>query len=331
MNFSDLIMECRGYLGVIDFQGFHNFRSRQIRDKINVAVDLLSNSAPNVLCLTQQAQLPLVAGQSIYYLTDWALRPLSAYTTDISARKIRFHRAEFVDRSGLRNTAIAAGQFGPWDVGWSPRNIQAVLAGASGASTGATATEGATTVSLAGNPALTAAHVGRMFRLNGEDGDYKIVSFSGSTITVDRPIRARPPMDDNITYTGGYTNVRWEIGPPQRVQIETYPAPTAAYTGMSYRYCLHPRILLNDDDTPEIPREYHHLIWKGALKELSQWQDDISNYAGWASEFAQALNDFKSQDADDIDGQDAPHYESLNDAPAIGMKNDLYFRNQDRY
>ncbi len=153
-----------------------------------------------------------------------------------------------------------------------------------------------------------------MFRLNGESGDYRILQASAGTnvVTIDRPIVSRM-RGVGVTGVGtGYSQVRWECSPPGRVVLRCLPTPSATKT-INYRFLALPRKLLNADQSPEIQEEYHHLIWKGALRLVGAEKGNQTLYGMYAQEYAAALELLKRSDDDETPSDDAPRIERLID------------------
>lgn len=318
MNYNDLQEAVWRFLGNHDTANRVDWRRQEIRDAINMALDEIGTIAPFLWPLNRESTVSLVAGTATYTLDDWCQRALAFWTSDTSAHKIRYNNPRNADRNGMRNTNAAFGTLGPYDLTWAPRNTAAALAGAA-----ASATEGGLTIT--GLTGLASTHVGRMIRLNGEDQDYKIVSISVTTATVDKKIKSRLTGLGTTGLGGNYSAVRWEIGPVGRLQIQILPTPTVTKT-INYRFYALPRRLLNNDETPELPTEYHHLLWKGALRWITGFNEDQNNYSMFKAEYEQGIEMLKRQDQEDMDSEDSPHYDSTLDQYVGGLPVDVSFR-----
>ncbi len=319
MNFGDLVEELWKFTGHPDTGSDRpDYLRQSFRDEINKTIsEICAISAPQTFALVREATLALVAGTDTYYADDWCQRILSMYFTDPSSGytySLRFRRPRNVDMDGSRSPNLVQGQLGRFQVTLAPRTNAAVLSGINGSTTGASATEGAFTITTgSGTPVASSSYVGNMIKLNGDYGDYKILSASNTReYTVDRPIRSRI---SGVTvavngYGAGYTNVKWEISPPGRYRVQFLPKPTIAQT-VNYRYMALPRKLLSNDDVPEILEEYHHLIYKGACLKVAAAKENAGLYGIYQTEFNDAMAQMRKSDIDDVDSTDAPQYEKL--------------------
>lgn len=325
MNLADLRNRCYRYAGLLDQAQQLDWDYQEINDAINTALEIISTKAPFTFCLLREQQLPITNGVQVYTLNDWALRADSYYTTDQAAHKIKVRKARNADRSGIRNPGLQYTILGPFDATWSPANVVPVLSGDANSGITASAVEGQRTVTFSGSPGFTSAHVGRMFKFNGEYGDYKVVGFGTNSLTLDRNIKSRiagPGLGS--THIGpGYTNVRWELGPKLRINIMFLPTPTAPSPQVFLRYAALPRRLLNDDDEPELRDEWHHLIYKGAVKELGLRNEDMETYQAYKQEFDETLNKYYAADQEDQDEEDPVSYESNLHSDFSRLPNDV--------
>lgn len=303
---------------------------QQYKDCLNTAQDeIAATCAPSMEHLIRETTLSIIGGTQDYMLGDWVQRPLSMWTQDIFAHKVRFRRPGTADRDGSRNTVLVPYVLGPYMCSLLPRTNVPALSGAAGSSTGATATEGALTVVFgASNAVLTAAVVGRMLRLNGESADYLITAQDGShTVTVDRPIvsRVRGLGVSNLGPGYAATTCRWEIGPVGRFQLRFLPTPKDSST-LFLRYMAYPRKLIHLSDTPELQEDMHYLIWKGALRAVSATKQNDPMYQMYTNEYATAIALLKASDIDDTDSSDGPHVEMLGDDVPLGVVPGTYSR-----
>lgn len=312
-----------------------NWRLQEIKDGVNTVIKRVARAAPYLFDLTGESTLTIIGGTSVYQLDDYCYRPLSLWTEDANAHKLMARWPRNADRDGSRNPNMAYPSSGPWQYVWQPRNAP-IKSGASGATTGASATAGTTTITLgASATALVAADIGRMIRLNGEQADYKIVTIgaAGRVPTVDRPIQGRiqvaqADLTDGVA--AAYTNVRWDLGHPEGFRLKILPAVPSSTPSMTvyYRYIIVPRIMVNNDDTPPFPEEYHDLIWKGAIAELSLSNENTDAYQAYKTEYESRLAELVAMDNDQDDSDEGPRFESLDDDGGYSSKApiDAYFR-----
>lgn len=302
---------------------------QQYRDALNTAQDeIAATCAPSMDHLIREAALAIVSGTQDYLLGDWVQRPLSMWTEDQFAHKVRFRKALSADRDGLRNTVLVPYVLGPYEVVLLPRTNAAALSNGQGVNNGATATEGGAQIGIGSNNAvLTSAVVGRMVRLNGEAADYKIVSVNSRTITIDRPIVSRIRGLGTTNVGAGYAEntTRWEIGPVGRFQVRFLPMPNMA-SNVKFRYMAYPRKMLSASDTPELQEDMHHLLWKGAMRALGATKQNAAMYQQYTQEFADAISLLKASDMDDVDSNDGPHCEMLGDNIPVGVLPGTYSR-----
>ena len=324
MNLGDLEEAVWRSLGLHDQGNRLDWRRQEIRDALNMALDEVSQAGPLTFSLMREGAIALVAGTDTYALDDWTKRPIGFYTTDAAAHKVMMRLPRAADRDGSRAGNAVFGALGPWQLTLAPRSSTAAKSGDA-----ASAAEGSVTVTKVGGVAWsTVTDVGRMLRLNGENGDYKITAVAGAnSLTVDRPVRGRL-AGTNVTGVGvGYTTKRWEIGPPGRFQIQILPKPSEART-LPYRYQAQPRRVLSASDTPELLEEYHHLLWKRTLHWISGFNEDDASYARFAQEYGAALQELRLRDADDMDSEESANYESMLDGGNMprGLPNDAWSR-----
>lgn len=318
MNFSDLQEECWKNLGYPDPNSDRtNALLQTIRDSLNGAMDdVAATCAPSLDRLTREATIDVVAGTQDYQLGDWVQRPLSMWTEGQYAHPIYFRRALAADRDGSRNSVYVVGSLGPFQAALLPRTQPGDnLNGAAGASTGATATAGTTTVTFgASSTVLTSAVVGKMLRLNGEYADYKILSKdSDHVVTVDRPIITRVSGLGSTAGTG-YSSVRWEISPPGRFKIRFLPNPTAAAT-VYYRYMAYPRKMLNASDEPELQEDMHLILVDGAMKRIAKIKQNAELYGMYGNDYQRFIENLKRSDVDDYSTDDTNQVETLRNMP----------------
>ena len=333
MNFGDLQEQCWGFLGYLDTGQRLDQTRQQVKDAINAAQAEIANASPLAWGLTRESSLAIISGTALYTLDDWCERLLEMWCLDPIAQKVTLRLPRAADRIGIRSTSLGVPEGGPYEVVWYQDTTDAAKSGASGSSTGATVTEGSQSVSKGSSgTAWAASDVGRRLRFNGEDSDYKIATYSSATsITVDRPVRARIKGTGTTGVGAGYTQVRWEIGPAGLKRIQLLPSPTSSAT-LYYRYMVKPRRLINLDDVPEVPNEdFHHLLWKGALAHMTLLKEDLERYGAFRNEYAAALADWRRRDAEVVaDGEDRPHIRGLDERTAERYLPGTYFRGGSR-
>ena len=303
MNFNDLQEACFRFLGLHDSAQRPDWRRQEVKDALNTSLDEVASQPPFLWNLVREADLSVVASTSVYTLDDWVAKPLFIWKSD-TGHKIRFINYRLSGRDHSRYPNAVPASLGPWELTWYPRS-SALLSG-----TAASATEAATSVT--GLSGLTDANsVGRMVRLNGEDGDYKVLSQTGGTAaTVDRAVRSRLTGLGTTGVGAGYTSVRWELSPRDRFCIKFLPTPAEAST-VRYSFLALPRRLVNASDTPEIKEGFHHLLWKGALCKLGAFGEDDASYQRFKGEYEQARDELRKADNDESDSEDSPYFESL--------------------
>ncbi len=322
MNFGDLLETLWVATGYPDTgSDRQDMRVQQYRDALNTILDeICASCAPSLFRLIREDTIALVANQSTYTLNDWCARPLSLYTADQQAHKIRYLRPRTADFSGIRNTNYRYPQFGPYTLTDGMRTIGSILdSNVSGLTGGASVAEDSKSVTFpgaTGTPWDIPAVIGRKFCFNGEDTDYKVVSTNGSGLTLDRHVHSRLTGVGVSNQGVGYTGAPFEISPPGRLQVQILPMPTIPKT-INYRYMAHPRRMINLTDTPELDTQYHHLIWKGALRLISAIKQNADQLQAWQAEYGTALAQLQKSDTDETDSDDAPRFETLNDRSAL--------------
>lgn len=325
MNFNDLQEACWRYLGRHDSGNRLDWQRQEIRDAINRAYDEVVSAVPFMSTLVEENTISLVNGTSIYTLNDWVKRPLSFWTVDSAAHKVQLRLPRGVDRDGSRSTQNYS-TLGPYQLALGMRTATATKSG-----TSATVAEGSTSLTKSGGSNFASTDVGRMIRLNGEDADYKIAAYvSTSAVTLDRAVRSRLTGLGTTGVGSGYTSVRWEMGPVGRFQLNIVPTPTVSGT-LYYRYYRLQRRLVNADDTPEIPEEYHFLLWVGALKWLRDFDEDSESYARAKQEYVEALENLRQMQHDDIDSDEVPPFDTQLYEPGVPLQRDVSFRGSRMY
>ncbi len=321
MNFLALVDKLRWASGYPDIAAsFPDYRLQEYRDAVNQTVDeVMAAMSPSSFNLVKQTTFATVSGTSTYLLDDWAQRILDIYSVDTNyTYQLTYIRPHNADKSGIRNPNIQSiGRYAYTD---GMRTSTAFASGAAGATTGATSA-GTVDVTLGSGITLASTWVGKMFRLNGEDEDYKVTAINNTSkvVTLDKVVRPRM-RGDGVSNAGtayAAATCRWEVGPAGRLQIQILPTPTEIRT-LSVRYMSLPRRLIADSDTPEIASEYHHLIWKGALRIVGASKSNADNYQIWSNEFQNAIQSFKKGDVDDQASTDSPPIERLCDKGFLG-------------
>ncbi len=315
MNYGTLQERCWNFLSQANTAGRADWKRQEIRDALNEVLYDVAGEPPFIWNLVREFTFDIVPNQSVYTLDDWIARPLALRTEDSNAHRVIFRNWRAVDRDGSRATGAVDGPLGPWQVTWYPRTSAALKSGAA-----ASATEGST--SITGLSGLNASDVGRMLRLNGEETDYKIVSQSVTACVVDRAVRSRLSGEAVLGVGLGYSSVRWEISPPGRYRLEFVPKPTMTKT-VHMKALVLPRLLLQDNETPEILTERHHLLWKGALRQLSALMEESENWQRYATEYQDALRQLRANEQDDADNEEGPWIETLYDRTGRFNRNQL--------
>lgn len=269
-----------------------------------------------------------------YHLDSQVDHVLEMWTEGQTAHRVTIRGYKASTREGLRNSTWAPATVGPYQVSWLPRSTIGFYDFGAGAAYGATAAEGGINVSFgASSNALGSALVGMILKLNGEDGDYKILTQNGAhAATVDRPIRSR--MAGSMLTNGagpGYTNVRWQIGPRGTPKIRVLPPPSLT-ANLYYSAYDVPRRLLNVDDEPEIPTKYHHLLWKGAMRILALENVKPDMYQMYANEYDKALAMFRKADEDEQSAIDGPSMYLASSSEQVGVRQPgQFFRDYGAY
>ena len=281
-----------------------DYMRQSCKDAINEVQMEAARLRPHLWGLTDETTVSIVVGTQNYYINDWCLRPISFYTKDQAARKIPFRWPANADRDGSRNSGMVFSAYGNWSLSWKPKNIAAILAG-----TGAAVVEGATSVT--GLTGLgTTGYEGRLLRIGGDDNDYKIVSHTATTAVIDKAHRGVLSGLGTTGAAANYSSKKWEIGPPGLYRLEVLPTPTEAVT-LYVRYARRPRRLIADDDVPEIPEEFHNMLWRAALSKVSFAKKDSELFMAGKAEFEELKRELMAHDDSDLqDEDDACFYKS---------------------
>lgn len=342
MNLQDLTNQLYQATGYPDPSSDRlDWQLQSYRDALNTAQDeLVATCSPKLYSLVRERSVAVVSGTAIYRLNDWDLRLLELRSPDNQyAYKLRQVRSRTADRDGSRNSTLQTSSTFDWEYDLAPRTSQALYSSNYPANSsnyvsdlsiyGASATEGSQTITFgsAVNTAnFTPSVVGRMFRVNGESADYMIMTVpTATTITVDRPVRGRLTGLGVTGVGSGYTNAPWEISPTGRLQIRILPSPLASQTLISRTVCL-PRKMIYATDTPAIQEEYHHLVWKGALRLLGSFKQNETMIQTWAQEFSAAIAMLQKADCDDEDSETEPHMQLISDTLNRAVPRGTYIR-----
>lgn len=310
MNFKDLQEDVWRFVGVHDTSLRRDFERQQIKDDINRAMDDIYASAPYFHHMLRESTISVVANTSTYSLNDYCVRPLSLWTDNQYAHKIAWVSPRDADRMGLRNSTITGVEPGPFHVTWIPATTSAAKAGASGASTGVTLSNGSATVTKSGGTAWASSDVGLVIKFNGEDEDYQIATFTNAnSITIDKAYYARLTGSGTSGSATAPSNARWEVSPKGQFQIKFLPTPTSSAT-VNYRYAARPRRLILDDDTPELPGQYHYLISLGAILKSAKYAEDPKAYQMYREQYTVALDKLIKEDRVEMDEEYQSWYES---------------------
>ena len=76
--------------------------------------------------------------------------------------------------------------------------------------------------------------------------------------------------------------------------LHLYPTPDSSAHNYQLRYWLLPTVLQNDTDTPDIPSDWHALLWYYAVAECYWAEDDGSNGQLWEARFEKKLAEFEA-------------------------------------
>jgi hypothetical protein len=308
MNFGDLQEDVWRFIGVNDSTLRHDYLTQQVRDDINRAIDDIYMSASYLWHMVKEGTIDVVSGTSTYALNDYCIKPLGFWTADTYAHKIGFLSPRDSDRNGLRNSTLTGVEVGPWHLTWAPY-ASAYKSGTS--ADGLVLTEGGVAVTKSGGTAWSSTDVGRIIKFNGADDDYKIASYvSANSITIDKPYRSRLVG----VGTSGVGTVpvapRWEVTPAGTYQVQFLPTPGSSKT-VYYRYVARARRLISDDDTPELPGQYHHLISFGAILRTTRYLEDPQSYGSYRDGLASGMERLVQEDRMEMDEE----YQSIYDSP----------------
>lgn len=308
MNFNQLQETVWDVLGVQSSGDRRDCTLQAVKRGINSALVETARAVTQMGYLTREKSITLVPGTNVYYLDDWCRQLRSLYTVDGSAHKVNMRIENIADHEGLRNSTLAiSGTTGPYDaIAWE-RPTTALKSGTVGA-----IAEGTTAFTKTGGDALDSTDVGRMLRINGEDNDYVISAIvSADACTIDRAHRGFLTGNGTTGAAASYTNKKWEVSPAGRIGIRLLPSSSEGGT-LYYRGIFRPKMLVNADEVPELPSEFHDLIWKGALRYMALRGKELEVMMPWINEYSQALQSLKKQDAEDSSDQnDGIRVESL--------------------
>jgi len=312
MNFSNLQEAIWRTLGYHETTQRRDWERQEIRDALNECLMELSRLRPYLWGMVAETSIAIVAGTDTYEINDWCLRPISFYTTDQAAHKVAFRHPQNADRDGSRNSNLVWASNGPWQLTWKPHANAAALSGLA-----ASISEAGTAVTGLSGLGVADAYVNRLIRFKGEDNDYKITAHTNTTATIDKAHKGTLTGLGTSGAASNYSSVKWEIGPPQRYRLQILPSPTEART-MYVRYARRPRRLILDDDTPEIPEEFHNVLWRGALTKISFAKKDADYVAAGQQIWTEAKRELMAHDDAEIWDEDdsAFYHSSLNNHSA---------------
>ena len=327
-SFNQLIEKVWDTMGVQSAGDRRDCTLQSIKSAINQTLMDVSRSMLSLGYLRREKTITLVAGTATYQLDDWCRVLHSLYTTDANAGKVHFREEKVADLEGLRSSSMSYASGGPYDAIMWERTLTA-------GKTGAAASIGEGLQAVTGCAGLVSADdVGKMIRFKGEDIDYAISAVGGATAcTIDKAHRGFLTGNGTSGAASSYSGVKWEISPPGRIRFRFLPAPAAAGT-MYYRGTFFPRRLVNADETPELPDDYHDLLWKGSLKHMGMRGKDWEAVAGFHREYEAALQALKETNADqESDSYDRPVIQSLlNGQPDLSKySGGVYWRNHGGY
>jgi hypothetical protein len=298
LNYNELIETVWDVLGYQDTGTRIACTLQAIRRAINTSYDECAECSFGLEHLIRESSISVVSGTSVYNLDDWCRRLLSLKTLDSEAHKIALHAGKIVDHEGMRDSSITLSN-GPYDAMRWERTTAAAKSG----TVGNLAEAGTAFTKTGGDDLTTAADVGRMLRMKGETNDYKITAVGTvNAATIDKAHRGLLTGNGTTLAASSYSSVGWQVGPPGRLRIKLLPEPSAAST-LYYTGVWMPRRLINDEDVPEIPESFHHLLWKGALKYMALRENDMQVAQMWIAEYREALGSYKKRDADEGDDE----------------------------
>ena len=321
MNFNDLQESVFRFMGYQTSEQRYDYIRQQIKDDINHTLDAIVHSMPFAWWMVRETTLPLVSGTSVYTLDDWVVRPLAFWTEDTSAHPVRFRDPSEMDSSGARNESASYVSRYPI-MAWYPPTTSATLTGTDGA-----VTEGASTVTKTGGTAWSTAHTDKMIRIQGEDADLKISAPTANSLTIDRAYRARISGNGVTGVGSSLSSVKWEISPPGRYRVVVRPTPTESQT-LYYRYLKQHQRLLNTDEVPELPTEYHHVLLAGTLMRNTMFTEKNPAHSMYMQHYYQGLERLKAEDRISVGECGQLQYASpIHRNPGIGyMPNDAQSR-----
>ena len=296
-------------MGIPDESTIPDYIRQQIKDDLNATLDDIINAVTYPWHLVRESSFATVAGTSTYTLDEDVKRPLSFWVESSQARKLRFIDPRTLDSDGSKNTS--ASMVYPVQISWYPGTTSAGASGAAGATAGVSITEGSTTVTKTGGTAwTTASHAGKVIRINGEGMDFLVSSVTDSnTLVLNRAYRARL---SGIGVTGvgsSLSQVSWEISPTGMYRVLIKPAPAGAET-ISFRYLKKHGYLLNSDDVPDLPNEFHRVLLAGAIMRNAKYQEDENGHSSYRDEYGQGIAQFVAQDRTEVDATEQVGYES---------------------
>lgn len=311
MNFLNLQNKVFGQIGQPDTGADRtDAQVQDVRDCLNDALqEICATLSPRLFALEREGTVAIVSGTSDYYLNDWCQRPLAF--RDSYGMPITFRRKKNAELEGCYDTqASGSGTIGGFIIVPAPRNSSAYFSAASGSSTGATVANAATSFTTGSSTTLVTGDTGRMIRFNGEPEDYVFTFVSAHAGTIDRPFISRMSSIGTTGAGSTYTNVRFEIGPKLRYKIKLLPSPGTSQT-LTYRYMALPRRMVGADDEPELNEEFHHLLWKGALRSI-EGAKGSAKYSIFVQEFSTAIQELMRADDDEAASNEPPPFETLN-------------------
>ncbi|MDI6788028.1 MAG: hypothetical protein QME51_06630 [Planctomycetota bacterium] len=159
-----------------------------------------------------------------------------------------------------------------------------------------TATSGSTTISGSGTT-FTAAMVGMVFRVSGDDAEYLVSTFTSTT-----------SIAINKNYGGSTASGSSYAINPVGTQpvIEIYPGAKELFQ-IQYHYKKRPMDLVNNADVPEIPPNWHWVLVLGGYYHITPERSDNSSQASidwekakrmmrqWASPSEDKVDSFRPQ------------------------------------
>ena len=305
MNFKDLQEAYWNHVGIPNGDSRLDHMVQTCRDHINWSQDQIYMSAPYMWWMVREATLTPLTDTTVYTLDSYAKRAMEFWVEGDAAHKIMLRPPREVDRDGTRGSNALAESVGPYEMTWYPRTTEAEKDG-----TSAAISEAGTSLVKTTGDAFASTDVGKVVRLNGESADYVISAYSSATtVTLDRAYRTRLVGTGTSGVGAGISAKRYEVTPPGCLRVEIFGTSTGGPT-INYRYQRKPRVMISDDETPEMPEDYHHIVLYGALMRQATFAQNSQAWNIWRAEFERAMENMLREERDQHDMESQARYES---------------------